>query len=74
MYPSRFMPCEECGASVDRYASEPHLCDDGRRVNYQMFLHRDEIAGFEDAFTEYLGTTVGRFETFLAMRRVRYLR
>ena len=74
MFSSRFVPCEECGASVDRYAAQPHRCDARQRADYQMFMHRDEIAGFEDAFTEYLGTTVGRFETFLAMRRVRYLR
>ncbi|HET7355063.1 MAG TPA: hypothetical protein VFJ09_00135 [Nocardioidaceae bacterium] len=71
MFPSRFLPCEECGAAVDRYASEPHLCDVQRRVDYQMFLFRDGVERFEDAFAEYVGSPVGRFEAFLAMRRVR---
>jgi hypothetical protein len=71
VFPSRFMPCEDCGASIDRYASQPHRCDAERRVDYQMFALRDGVERFEAALARFLASPAGEFEAFLAGRRVR---
>ena len=71
MFFSRFMPCDECGASVDRFASEPHRCDPQRRLEYQLWILRDGIERLEDDMVAYLRTPAGKFESFLASRRVR---
>ncbi len=71
MFASRFMPCPSCGGSVERSRSEMHRCDPDRAVSYQMFAARQEIAGFESQFRDYLETTHGRFERWLAARHLR---
>ena len=71
MFSSKYMPCAECGASVERTAAEAHQCVPARRVEYQMFRMRPEIAGFESRFREYLECDHGRFESYLAARQVR---
>jgi len=73
MFSSRFVPCEECGASVDRYAAQPHRCDARQRADYQMFGLGDEVERFEEALFRFLDTPEGEFEAFLARRRVRGL-
>lgn len=71
MFVSRFMPCPECGASIDRSLAEAHACEPERRAAYAMLSMRDEVAGFESQFQEYLAGSHGRFEAWLAARHVR---
>jgi len=71
MFESRFMPCPECGASLDRTIEPNHECSSERRAEYQMFALRDEVAQLEAGVQHYLGTTLGRFEVWLAARQVR---
>jgi hypothetical protein len=71
MFRSRFMPCPECGASVDRTALGPHECSAERRADYQAFGLRDEVAQLEAGVRRYLATASGRFESWLAARHVR---
>ncbi len=61
------MPCERCGASVDRGADE-HACEEGRRLDYLVFQLRGEILGFEAELAAWLETPGGRFELFYAER------
>lgn len=71
MFISRYMPCSECGASVERSALDSHTCDPDRRLDYQMFGLREEIAGFENAFHTYLRGTRGQFDMWMAAQEVR---
>jgi hypothetical protein len=71
MFRSRFMPCEECGASVDRIDAVGHACSPERWADYQMFGLRDEVARLETGINGYLATASGRFEAWLAARQVR---
>lgn len=71
MFRSRFMPCPECGASVDRTRPPEHECSPERRADYQVFGLRDEVAQLESGIRQYLSTTAGRFESWLAARQVR---
>ena len=71
MFKSRFMPCRDCGASVDRAAPSAHRCSPARRVDYQMFGLREEIAELEAGMRRYLSSARGRFESWLAWRQVR---
>ena len=70
LFASRFMPCPECGASVDRHETRPHRCDAERRLDYQMFALRDDVAAFEQRVRAHLDTPLGRFEAWLARRDV----
>jgi hypothetical protein len=71
VFPSRFMPCPECGGSVERADQESHACDPERRLDFRMFLLREEILAFERQFHEFAETRDGRFETWVASRTVR---
>ncbi|MGA9749960.1 MAG: hypothetical protein WBQ50_21105 [Nocardioides sp.] len=71
MFPSRFMPCETCGGSVELAEADEHRCDPARLVEYQMFGMREEIADFESDFHAFVGTGDGLFETWVASRQVR---
>ena len=51
---SRFMPCGECGASVDRAVAEAHVCETERWLDFQLFQLRDEIAAFDDQLSNWL--------------------
>jgi hypothetical protein len=67
-----YMPCDECGASVHHAARGTHVCDEGRRQDFQRFRQiRSEIARFEAEFMQYLGTPEGRFHTWYAERERR---
>jgi len=68
---SRFMPCRECGASLERSTPEVHECDPERLAEYRMFAMRGRIAAFESHLHRFLATPTGRFETWLAARHVR---
>jgi formate dehydrogenase maturation protein FdhE len=67
-FQSRYMPCPECGASVDHVEAEAHACEQERRVSYQLFQLRDEVARFDAELAEYLASPRGRFEQFYAAR------
>ena len=71
LFASRFMPCPECGASVDRSDTTPHSCHPDQLVEFQMFALRHEIAWLDRLVASYLETPEGRFETWLAARDVR---
>ncbi|HSE69718.1 MAG TPA: hypothetical protein VLA97_03095 [Nocardioidaceae bacterium] len=71
MFLSRFMPCSQCGESVDRTAAEAHRCDPERLLDYQMVGLRPEIDGFESSMRSFLDGSRGRFEVWLAARQVR---
>ncbi len=71
LFPSRFMPCAECGESLERFAAGAHHCDQARRVEYQLFGMRHEVAAFESRLQHYLDTPRGSFERWLAARQVR---
>jgi hypothetical protein len=71
MFKSRFMPCPECGASVDRTSGAWHECSPDRRADFQIFGLRDEIAELESGVLHYLTSATGRFEEWLAARQVR---
>ena len=71
MFRSRFMPCQECGASVDQTGLPAHECLPERWVEYQMFGLRGEVAQLETGLLRYLATATGRFESWLAARQVR---
>jgi hypothetical protein len=68
---SRFMPCSECGASVDRTAADAHSCDPEQKATYAMFAMRHEIDAFESRLWDFLGSSDGRFEVWMAARHVR---
>ncbi|RHW28317.1 hypothetical protein D0Z08_04900 [Nocardioides immobilis] len=71
MFRSRYMPCENCGESLDRTAATTHECDPERLADYQIFGMRHDIAGFEQKLRDYLDRAHGRFEVWLAAQRVR---
>jgi len=71
MFRSRFMPCRECGDSVDRADLSQHECSRDRWADYQMFALRDEVAQLEIGFCHYVATAPGRFEVWLAARQIR---
>lgn len=68
---SRYLPCAECGASVDRTATTPHVCNPDRLAEFRMFAVRDEVAGFDAEYQAYLATPHGRFDQWLAARELR---
>lgn len=71
VYSSRFLPCARCGDSIERGNETAHECSPERLVEYQMFLLRDGIATFDTQLHHYLDSAVGRFEIWLAARRIR---
>lgn len=71
MFSSRFMPCADCGESVDRTAFETHRCDPERVLDHRIAELRDEIDAFEPRLHRYLGSPRGRFESWMAARDIR---
>jgi hypothetical protein len=64
----RHMPCDHCGASVERGAEAAHECDDERRLEFCVFALRQGIESFDEAWTTWLQTPHGRFELYYAER------
>jgi hypothetical protein len=64
----RHMPCEHCGASVERGSEATHECDDERRLEFHVFALRDEIASFDGNWRAWLQSPHGLFELFYAER------
>ena len=71
MFTSRYMPCADCGESVERAVSSDHRCSAERLVEYRMFALRHDIASFEARLRRFLQSGAGRFEVWLAARQVR---
>ena len=71
MFASRYLPCEDCGESVERSVAPDHRCSAERLADFQMFGLREDIAAFEGRLRRFLETGHGRFETWLAARQVR---
>ena len=71
MFVSRYMPCEDCGESLDTSTSVAHECAPDRLADFQMFALREHIAGFDAGHRAYLHSAHGRFEAWLAARHVR---
>ena len=71
MFASRFLPCPDCGASVDRTEPVAHRCERERLVDFQMFGLRRDVALLEQRLHEHLESSHGRFEVWLAARDVR---
>jgi hypothetical protein len=71
MFTSRYLPCPDCGASMDRTDPTPHVCEAERVVDFRMFALRPEIDRFDGLLSRYLGSPAGRFEAWLAARDVR---
>jgi hypothetical protein len=67
MFPSRYMPCPDCGASLERQA-DAHECARERWLEFQLFQLRDEVDGLEAKLAEYLTSPRGRFELYYAER------
>jgi hypothetical protein len=65
---SRYMPCAECGASVDRAGAGAHVCDTERLLDFRLFQLREEIAAFDAQFAAWLVSARGRFAAWLAER------
>ena len=66
LFRSRFMPCPDCGASIDQLDNEEHSCEQERRLDFQLFLLRDECARFDEELAAYLASSEGRFEQWYA--------
>jgi hypothetical protein len=63
---SKYIPCPECGASLAGEDPDEHVCDDARRLDFQMFRMRGHIARFDDDLAEFLETPAGKFERWYA--------
>jgi hypothetical protein len=63
-----FMPCEDCGASLARMERDQHTCVPDRRLEYELFQLRRELAGFDEQLSAYLASARGRFDVFYAER------
>ena len=64
----RHLPCSDCGAAVEQSRHDEHVCDRERRLDYQLFQLRDEIATVEGELAGYLDSPRGRFELWCAER------
>jgi hypothetical protein len=65
---SRYMPCAECGASVERTAAAVHECDTERLLDFRLFQLREEIATFDAQLEDWLASARGRFAAWIAER------
>ena len=66
---SRFMPCADCGHSLEHTERPSHVCERERWLDYQLFQLQDELAAFDAQLDAYLASPTGRFETWYAARR-----
>lgn len=68
---SRFMPCPDCGSSVERSQARGHRCEPERRLDYAVFTLRYELGSVEAGIEDYLASPRGRFEAWYAARERR---
>lgn len=71
MFPSRYMPCQRCGASLERSEEAAHECSVDRLLDFWMFGLREELTTFDQKLRTYLDSAVGRFDVWEAARTVR---
>ena len=64
----RYTPCLQCGALVELGATDEHVCDAQRIVDFRVFQLRGEIAAFDAQLASWLETARGRFATWIAER------
>jgi hypothetical protein len=63
------MPCPECGASVPVAAdASGHVCEEARRLEFQLVELQPGIDRCEDDLATWLETPAGRFARWLAER------
>jgi hypothetical protein len=65
---SPYMPCPECGASVERAEVGAHVCEDERLLDFRLFHLRKEIAAFDAQLATWLASASGRFAAWVADR------
>jgi hypothetical protein len=69
MFPQpHYLPCSECGVSIPAAEAEQHVCDESRKLDFELVKLRGLIDAFETEFAQYLDTARGRFETWIAER------
>lgn len=71
MFVARYMPCSECGASVEQTERDAHVCDRECWLDYQLFQRRHEVSALEGELASYFESPRGRFELWYAERRRR---
>lgn len=64
----RYRPCVECGAWVELDATDTHVCDKERALDFRIFQLRGEIAAFDAQLARWLATARGRFAAWIAER------
>ena len=62
------LPCPACGQSVARDEQELHVCEEDRRLDYELVQDRHEVTAFEEELAEWLDSPAGRFAAWLAER------
>jgi hypothetical protein len=68
MFASRYMPCPDCGASLELGERSGHVCEHERWLDFQLFQLRHEIDLFAAELGAYLTSPRGRFEAWYAAR------
>jgi hypothetical protein len=61
-------PCPHCGASVELSRFDNHVCDPDKKLDYHLYLVRDEVAAFDEELATWLASARGRFAAWLAER------
>ena len=69
MFASRYLPCPDCGDSVEQAERENHVCEHERWLDYQLFHLREDVDAFEAKLGAYLASPQGRFALWYAARR-----
>jgi hypothetical protein len=67
------MPCPDCGASVAVATEVAHVCNPGRRLEFELFQLREETSCLDTEIGDYLSSARGRFEQWQAERERRHL-
>jgi hypothetical protein len=63
------MPCSDCGGSVVVHGQTAvHVCDEGRRHDFELLEFREEFERLECELAAWLETPHGRFAAWLAKR------
>jgi hypothetical protein len=64
----RYLPCSQCGTAIERSQQAEHVCSPERRLDYEMFQLREELAALDREVEHYLDSPHGRFELWCAER------
>jgi hypothetical protein len=63
-----YLPCPECGASLERSERDTHVCDAERRLDYKFLQLRPELEAFDPELREWLASPQGLFASWEAER------